>query len=143
MTVVKGSWRCKSRLSPVTGLRTTLKLLLTSFYRVQVSRKTLSPHWITERDMYISPSSLLSIFVFDARRFKAGQWHGFLGTTVIQASSFLDNSSLGEGATKVLNFRLRKRVPTDVVTGTVCVKVGLGGKLVWDESLDCGSRRKS
>jgi hypothetical protein len=63
------------------------------------------------------------VFVFDSKRFKEGQWEGFLGMTVIPATAFLDNTALGEGATKVLNFRLRKRRSTDVVTGTVCVKV--------------------
>ena len=128
-------------------------------FRTAVARKTLSPQWMTERDMYISPVSgvlarsladagersnghetlaptlittpfspppqatTLMVFVFDSKRFKEGQWEGFLGMTVIPATAFLDNTALGEGATKVLNFRLRKRRSTDVVTGTVCVKV--------------------
>eukprot|EP00730_Choanoeca_flexa_P003867 TRINITY_DN11527_c0_g1_i1.p1 TRINITY_DN11527_c0_g1~~TRINITY_DN11527_c0_g1_i1.p1 ORF type:complete len:940 (+),score=249.24 TRINITY_DN11527_c0_g1_i1:157-2976(+) len=88
-----------------------------------VSRKTLNPQWMTQRDMYMSPSSVLTIFVFDAKRFRSGQWTGFLGMAVVQAGVFLDSSALGEGATKVLNFRLRKRQGSDTVTGTICIKV--------------------
>ncbi|EDQ84377.1 uncharacterized protein MONBRDRAFT_12859 [Monosiga brevicollis MX1] len=92
-------------------------------FQSAVARRTLSPQWLTERDMFMNPSSILTIYVFDAKRYRPRDWAGFLGMAVIEANAFLDSTTLGEGATKVLNFRLRKRVPDDLVTGTICVKV--------------------
>ncbi|EGD77834.1 hypothetical protein PTSG_08925 [Salpingoeca rosetta] len=92
-------------------------------FTTAVARKTFAPQWMTERDMYVTASSTLKILVFDARKFEEGRWNGFLGTAVIPAAAFIDSTSLGDGATKVLTFRLRKLKATDVVTGTVCVKV--------------------
>jgi len=94
-------------------------------YQTAVARKTLNPQWQTTRDIYLAPSSRFRVYVFDAKKFRAGEWDGFLGMALIPASAIVDGSSLGEGATKVFTFRLRKRVPSDIVTGTICVKAAV------------------
>ena len=68
-------------------------------------------------------TSVLKIHVFDARKFRYGEWAGFLGMTIVPASALFDSSSLGEGATAVISFRLKKHHPDDTVTGTILVKV--------------------
>lgn len=94
-------------------------------YQTAVARKTLSPQWQTTRDIYLASSSKFRVFVFDAKKFRRGEWVGFLGMALIPASAIVDSSSLGDDATKVFTFRLRKRVPSDVVTGTICVKAAV------------------
>eukprot|EP00055_Hartaetosiga_balthica_P008981 m.34748 g.34748 ORF g.34748 m.34748 type:complete len:920 (-) comp6553_c0_seq1:1143-3902(-) len=92
-------------------------------FTTAVARKTISPSWMTERDMYLSTASVLRVLVFDSKKFEEGRWDGFLGMAVIPASAFINSTTLGDGATKVLTFRLRKRKKIDIVTGTLCIKV--------------------
>eukprot|EP00054_Salpingoeca_dolichothecata_P029140 m.226761 g.226761 ORF g.226761 m.226761 type:complete len:1258 (-) comp26405_c0_seq3:76-3849(-) len=92
-------------------------------FQTSMARKTLNPQWDTERDIFLSSGSTITVHVFDGKKFRQGQMTGFLGMAVIPASAFMDQSSLGDGATTVITFRLKKRVPDDHVTGTVMLRV--------------------
>jgi hypothetical protein len=47
--------------------------------------------------MYITPTSAVSIYVFDAKKFVQGEWSGFLGMAIVPASVIFDSNALGEG----------------------------------------------
>lgn len=49
---------------------------------------------------------------------------GFLGVCIIPANVLLDTGSLGQGATGVVTFRLKKIRENDSVTGKLVLKVG-------------------
>lgn len=87
------------------------------------ARKTLSPQWNSEHTMLVTPAAQLTLYVFDGRRYREGIWDGFLGMCIIPASVLLDTGSLGQGATGVLTFRLKKRQEDDTVTGRLVLKV--------------------
>eukprot|EP00051_Salpingoeca_urceolata_P023462 m.397961 g.397961 ORF g.397961 m.397961 type:complete len:943 (+) comp20108_c2_seq2:205-3033(+) len=92
-------------------------------FQTSMAKKTLSPVWSTQRDMYLSATSTITIYVFDSKKFVEGEWHGFLGMAIVPVSALMCGNSLGEGATSVHTFRLKKRQPADVVTGTVSMRV--------------------
>eukprot|EP00047_Mylnosiga_fluctuans_P002681 m.225488 g.225488 ORF g.225488 m.225488 type:complete len:926 (-) comp11270_c0_seq1:199-2976(-) len=84
--------------------------------------KTLSPVWNYDHDVVISISSIITLTIYDARRYQVGQIAGLMGTVIIPASAYLDHHTLRDGASATHTFRLKRRVPEDVVTGTVAVK---------------------
>jgi hypothetical protein len=92
-------------------------------FKTPIARKTLSPTWNVSRDLPISPTSSLQIQIFDAKKFEEGQLHGFLGMVVVPTSMFLDPGTHNKSVANSFTLRLRKRVPADVVTGTVTLSI--------------------
>eukprot|EP00039_Didymoeca_costata_P012580 m.181931 g.181931 ORF g.181931 m.181931 type:complete len:896 (-) comp15520_c2_seq6:259-2946(-) len=92
-------------------------------FRTPVARKTLCPVWNSAHQFTVDPTSQLSLYVFDGKRYQEGSWDAFLGMCIIPASVLLDTGSLGGGATGVLTFRLKKRQEQDTVTGRIVLKV--------------------
>ncbi|KAI9360660.1 hypothetical protein BD770DRAFT_361961 [Pilaira anomala] len=84
-----------------------------------VMKKTLNPYWNESFDLEVNTSSVITVQVFDQKKFKKKD-QGFLGVVNIQVSSIFDLSSDGD---EMLTLDLQKLNGHEVIQGKLIVNI--------------------
>ncbi|KDQ18456.1 hypothetical protein BOTBODRAFT_63405 [Botryobasidium botryosum FD-172 SS1] len=88
-------------------------------HTTSVIKKTLNPYWNENFDVTVTDSSVVSVQIFDQRKFKKRD-QGFLGTVNIRVSDVID---LELGGQEMLNLDLKKSNDNLVVHGKLILYI--------------------
>ncbi|KAJ3176920.1 hypothetical protein HK101_010335 [Irineochytrium annulatum] len=86
--------------------------------QTEVIRKTLNPYWNESVDLSVKNSTIISVQIFDHKRYKSGSGTGFLGAFVVQMASVFDVTRGGE---EMITQDLKKTMGNEPVTGKLIV----------------------
>ncbi|TPX44170.1 hypothetical protein SeLEV6574_g04666 [Synchytrium endobioticum] len=85
-----------------------------------VIKKSLNPYWNESFDIEVGANSVITVQIFDQKKFKKTKDQGFLGVINQQVSSLFDISQGGEA---MLTLELKKSNSGDPVSGKVIINI--------------------
>ncbi|KAJ8330447.1 hypothetical protein BDV3_003077 [Batrachochytrium dendrobatidis] len=85
-----------------------------------VIKRTLNPYWNQSFDLVLRNESVITVQIFDQRKWKKDKNQGFLGVINIQMSSVFN---IQTGGDEMLTVELKKSSSRDVVTGKLAINL--------------------
>ncbi|KAJ2999396.1 hypothetical protein HDV02_003014 [Globomyces sp. JEL0801] len=83
-------------------------------------KRTLNPYWNESFDLNVTNASVLTIQIFDQRKWKKDKNQGFMGVINVPVGSILD---VNAGGDEMLKMELKKSNSGDMVTGTIDIRI--------------------
>eukprot|EP00842_Homolaphlyctis_polyrhiza_P005494 jgi/Hompol1/5946/HPOL_000911-RA len=85
-----------------------------------VIRRTLNPYWNEAFDLQLKNENVITIQIFDQRKFKKDKNQGFLGVINVQMGSVFN---IQNGGDEMLTLELKKSSSSDVVSGKLAISL--------------------
>ncbi|TPX38288.1 hypothetical protein SmJEL517_g00076 [Synchytrium microbalum] len=89
-------------------------------HTTSVIKRTLNPYWNESFDIDVRANSVITVQIFDQRKFKKTKDQGFLGVINQQMSAIFD---ISHGGDEMLTLELKKSNSGEVVSGKVILNV--------------------
>ncbi|KAH6566380.1 hypothetical protein BASA60_009515 [Batrachochytrium salamandrivorans] len=85
-----------------------------------VIKRTLNPYWNQSFDLLLRNESVITVQIFDQRKWKKDKNQGFLGVINVQMGSIFNVQAAGD---EMLTVELKKSSSRDVVTGKLAINL--------------------
>lgn len=85
-------------------------------HSTSVVKKTLNPYWNESFDLTVQADSILTIQLFDQRKWKKDRNQGFMGVINLPLAGLLESD-------EILKLELKKSNSSDAVSGTIDIRI--------------------